>query len=62
MEKGQDSKGEKFFLSVKELAALLPVSKSLIYDRIYRKKIPCLRIGRRILIPVSYVQEKFNVM
>jgi len=53
---------KKYFLSVKELAAILPVSQTLIYERIARKKIPCLRIGRRILIPVSYVQEMLNVM
>ena len=44
------------FYNVKELAQLLGVSKSLIYDLIYKKKIPAMRIGRRILIPYAYVE------
>ncbi len=62
MEKTYDNNDQKYFLSVKELAAILPVSQTLIYERIARKKIPCLRIGRRILIPASYVQEILNVI
>lgn len=45
------------FYNVKELANLLGVSKSLIYERIYHQEIPIYRIGRRILIPRSYVDE-----
>lgn len=58
----EDMKAQKVkFLSVKELAAMLPVSQSLLYDRIAKNKIPCLRIGRRILIPMGYIQEKFKL-
>ncbi len=46
----------KNFYNVKELAVMLGVSKSLIYDLIYRKKIPVQRLGRRILIPNRYVK------
>ena len=45
------------FYNVKELAQLLGVSKSLIYDLIYKEKIPAMRIGRRILIPPAYVEQ-----
>lgn len=45
------------FYNVKELAQLLGVSKSLIYDLIYKEKIPAMRIGRRILIPHAYVEQ-----
>ncbi|WP_026759972.1 helix-turn-helix domain-containing protein [Selenomonas ruminantium] len=59
----KDTKSQQLrFISVKALAAMVPVSRSLIYDRIAKNKIPCLRIGRRILIPVSYVQKMLNVM
>lgn len=50
-------KSDKCFWSVKELAAYLQVSKSLIYAQIEEKKIPCKRIGARILIPASFVTE-----
>lgn len=47
----------KKFFSVKELAEILGVSKSLIYDKVYKKEIPVKRIGRRILIPNSYIER-----
>ena len=50
----------KNFYSVKEVAELLCVSKSLIYDKVYKKEIPVKRIGRRILIPASYVEEMLD--
>ena len=52
-EKGQ----EKKFLSVKELSEWLGVSKSLIYERVYRQEIPCLKLGSRILIPIGFAKE-----
>ncbi len=48
---------KKTFWNVKEFAAFLGVSKALIYDRVYRKEIPCKRIGKRILIPASFVMK-----
>ncbi len=47
----------KNFYNVKELATLLGVSKSLLYEQVYRGNIPVRRIGRRILIPQSYVEK-----
>ncbi len=47
----------KKFFSVKEVAELLGVSKSLVYSKICNGQIPSRRIGRRILIPASYVEE-----
>ncbi len=52
---------QKRFLSVKEIAALLGVSKSLIYDKVYREQIPCRRMGRRILIPSTFVDKVFKL-
>ena len=48
---------EKNFWTVKELAAYLGVSKSLLYARIEKAEIPAKRIGARILIPASYVND-----
>ena len=50
---------QKRFYNVRELADILGVSRGLIYDNIYRHKIPCKRIGRRILIPYDYVERVF---
>ena len=47
----------KKLYSVKELAELHYVSKSLIYDKFYKKEISVKRVGRRILILASYVEE-----
>lgn len=47
----------KNFWSVKELAEYLGVSKSLIYARVELDEIPCRRLGARILIPSSFVDE-----
>ncbi len=52
-EEGQRKK----FWSVKELAEYLGVSKSLIYARVELDEIPCRRLGARILIPASFVDE-----
>ena len=57
MEEMNSKVKKEYFISVRDLAMILPVSKSLIYDMIYREEIPCKRIGRRILIPISFVQE-----
>ena len=47
----------KKFFSVKEVAEILGVSKSLIYAKICNGQIPSRRIGRRILVPASYVEK-----
>ena len=48
-------KSEKKFWSVTEVAGYLGVSKSLVYDFVYKGRIPCIRMGSRILIPSHYV-------
>ncbi len=51
------AKPRKLFYSVKELAELLLVSKSFIYCKVESKEYPCRRIGKRILIPASFVEH-----
>lgn len=48
----------KKFYSVKEVAAILGISKSLIYAGVKRGKIPHRRIMGRILIPASFLEDK----
>ena len=61
-EKNTNEKAEKrkVFYSVKELAELLMVSKSCIYCKIEAKEFPCKRVGRRVLIPASFVEAYIN--
>ena len=44
-------------LTVKEAAAYLRLSKSSAYEAIRLKRIPSVKIGRRILIPKSAMKE-----
>lgn len=50
-------KMEKKFFKVKEIVELLGISKSMVYEYVYRNKIPAKRLGRRILIPEKFVRE-----
>ena len=52
-----DSEMVKYYYSVKEISILLCVSKSLIYDLVYKGEIPVRRVGKRILIPRTYVER-----
>lgn len=40
-------------LSVTEAAGLLHVSTDLLYQSVQRGEIPCLRLGRKLLIPTQ---------
>lgn len=51
----ENKKNAKKFWSVKDVAEHLGVSRSLIYAQIEKSKIPCKRLGARLLIPSSFV-------
>lgn len=42
---------DRLTMSVEQAAAALGISRALAYDAVARGEIPCIRIGRRILIP-----------
>ena len=50
----------KKFYSIKEVAKLLAVSKSSLYEKVSQKLIPSKKLGRRILIPATFVEEFAN--
>lgn len=50
-------KNDKKFFKIKELAAILNVSRSLLYEKVNSGDIPHIRIGRAILIPITFVDE-----
>lgn len=43
--------GERLTLTVEEAAAALGISRASGYEAVHRGEIPCIRIGRRILVP-----------
>lgn len=42
---------ERLTLSVEEAAAVLGISRALAYELVARGELPCLRLGRRIVVP-----------
>lgn len=47
---------EELVLSIRDVAKLLGVSDDLVYELVARGEIPCLRLGRRRLIPRRAVE------
>jgi excisionase family DNA binding protein len=45
------------FLSVKDFIELTGLSLPTVFRKIKVKEIPCTRVGRKILIPVSFIKE-----
>ena len=48
---------ERLTLTVIEAAKLLGVSRNSLYEAVRRGEVPHLRIGRRILVPRSRLEE-----
>jgi excisionase family DNA binding protein len=47
---------EDLVLSIRDVAKVLGVSDDLVYELVARGEIPCLRLGRRRLIPRRAVE------
>ena len=48
------------FYSVRQLAEVLNVSYLTAFRQIIEKKIPSVRLGRKILVPITYVENLLN--
>ena len=48
-------------LTVPEAARLLGISRNLAYEAVRRGEIPCIRIGRRFLVPRVALERLLNV-
>ena len=44
---------ERLALSVEEAGALLGISRDLAYDLVARRELPSVRLGRRLVVPLS---------
>lgn len=42
---------DRLTVSVEEAAALLGISRALAYELVRRGDLPCLRLGRRVVVP-----------
>jgi excisionase family DNA binding protein len=51
---------EKFLLSVPETAKLLGLSRGATYEFVRQGKIPCVKYGKRILVPRIKLMEMIN--
>lgn len=49
--------GEKMILTVKETAQVLGLSRNSVYQGVLTGQIPCLKVGKRILIPRKALEE-----
>ena len=55
-----ESQNEKFCLSVSEAARKLGIGRNSMYEAVKRGDVPVIRIGKRILIPISALSKKLS--
>ena len=47
-------------LTVEQAAVILGISRATAYDAVARGEIPCIRIGRRILVPKIALEKMLD--
>lgn len=53
----QSHPSDRLTYSVEEAALLLGISRNSAYEAVRRGEIPTIKIGRRILIPISRLED-----
>lgn len=56
-----DKPVQRLTLTVEEAASALGISRSFAYEAIAKGEIPCIRIGKRILVPKIALENMLNV-
>jgi excisionase family DNA binding protein len=51
------SSGARLTMRVEEAAGLLGISRGLAYELVNRGELPALRLGRRLVVPVSALED-----
>ena len=51
---------EKQFYTVNDLAEIMPIGKTNIYNLVHSKDFPAITVGRRIIIPIDRFNEWLN--
>ena len=54
---GYKVNSEKMILTVKETAQILGLSRNSVYQGVLTGQIPCLKVGKRILVPRKALEE-----
>lgn len=55
--RGYKVNSEKMILTVKETAQILGLSRNSVYQGVLTGQIPCLKVGKRILVPRKALEE-----
>lgn len=53
---------KKQFLTASQVATVLGVSRQHIYNLINDKVIPSVFVGNRMVVPISFLREKYGVV
>lgn len=48
---------ERPTLTVDETALILQISRSTLYDALRAGEVPCIRVGRRVLVPTARLRD-----
>ena len=51
---------ERLTMSVEEAGERLGISRSLAYELVRRGDVPCLRLGRRLVVPVKGLEAMID--
>ena len=51
------TQSDRKVLTVEQAAALLGIGRSAAYEAVHRNEIPSLKIGRRLLVPISALER-----
>lgn len=49
------------YLSANKVAQLMGVSRSHVYDMVRTQELPSSKLGNKIIIPVSYLEETYGI-
>lgn len=49
--------GDRLTMRVEEAAGLLGISRGLAYELVNRGELPALRLGRRLVVPISALED-----
>ncbi|MHB1486935.1 MAG: helix-turn-helix domain-containing protein [Acidimicrobiales bacterium] len=59
-ESGSDRPVQRLTLTVEQAAETLGISRAFAYEAVANGDIPCIRIGRRILVPKAALEKLLN--
>lgn len=58
---GEDPRSSRATWTVEEAAKYLGISRPTAYIAVHNQEIPCIKLGRRILVPVAALKRMLDV-